>query len=127
MKVKTIKLPESMTKIQPDTANQPTKRKKRCYVAGPVRNNPNFREQFATAKAALLKQGFDVISPIDVEDAMGLSYMTNREIMNLGIALCSLCDCIAMIPGHENAKGCKMELAYAIANNMPVIELEESD
>ena len=98
-------------------------RRPRCYIAGPISSDPNYRLAFQTGKAKMIAKGYDVISPVDVESAMELTEMTRTEIMNLGIYLLSMCDTIALLPGHEKSKGCAMELAYAIANDKTIIEI----
>lgn len=97
----------------------------RVYLAGPITGVPDFMTRFSAAKAYLETKNRHVFSPAHVSSVLPNKCMTRKNFMTMGIFLLSMCEEIAMLPGWQTSDGCQMEMAYAQANNYPVIELSE--
>jgi hypothetical protein len=116
--------------------------KKKCYVAGPMRgfllyNFPAFDE----ARDRLQAQGFEVISPADMDRAHGFDPSVEititrdklREFVARDVKAILTCDVIAMLPGWGKSRGAKAEYALARWLGLDVIDawtlkpIEETD
>lgn len=115
----------------------------RIYLAGPMRNLPQFNfPAFHAAAASLRELGYEVFSPAERDirvhgDAFaknnhdGDNAKAEREHgFNLREALaddlewiCRQADAIALLPGWRNSLGANAEYATARALNLQVIEL----
>jgi hypothetical protein len=101
----------------------------RIYIAGPMRSIPyyNFPE-FAKAREKLLLEGFDVVSPADLDLAVGVNpyglpvdYDWSTLPPGMDFEACLKrdteavlsCDAIFMLRGWERSKGARAELALA--------------
>lgn len=92
---------------------------KRVYLSGPMTGLPdnNFPAFHAWA-ARLREQGFDVVSPAEIQEA-GIWEMCLRADIR---ELCT-CDAIALMPGWEPSKGANLELHLAHRLGMEVMHL----
>lgn len=95
----------------------------KTYIAGPVTAIPNARETFEQAYAYLASKGRQVFSISRVTSVLPEQFMTRKNFMDLGIALLSMCDEIAMLPNWKTHRGCEMEYSYARAIGLDVTEL----
>ncbi|SRR6266567_149227 len=104
----------------------------RIYIAGPMTGIKSFNfPEFRIVKNNLLLQGYDVISPVDLDEQeypnhdfesgtlpSNWNYKTQLEvdIMNL-----KLCDAIFLLKGWENSNGAKIELCNALQLDLMVM------
>jgi hypothetical protein len=92
--------------------------KKRIYISGPMRGyvNHNF-ELFDEAKFTLIKEGWDVISPADMDRLDTTEYPTRREqqtaYADRDIAAIKTCDGICCLPHWMDSVGAVAEIKYA--------------
>lgn len=91
----------------------------RIYLSGPMsgiadNNFPAFHEW-----AAILRgQGYEVVSPAEIQEAGTWELCLRADLREL----CT-CDGIALMPGWENSKGANLELHVAHRLGMKVIHL----
>jgi hypothetical protein len=92
---------------------------KRVYLSGPMSGieDSNF-PAFHTAAAALRADGFEVVSPAEIQEAGTWELCLRADIREL----CT-CDAIALMPGWENSKGANLELHLAHRLGMEVMHL----
>ncbi len=99
----------------------------RLYIAGPMSGIPmqNY-PAFDRAAAALREQGYDVVSPADLnrqagrmgdENAVGseanrLLKMDLQEVLNV--------DALVLLPGWKNSQGAKLEVIIAVSIGTPL-------
>lgn len=115
----------------------------RCYLAGPMRGIPEFNfPAFYAAAATLRGQGHDVFNPaerdnerhgtdISIGNAAGCEEtaakehgFSLREALGCDTAwICQHAEAIALLPGWENSKGARAELALAEALGLEVFHL----
>lgn len=105
-------------------------RKKRLYLAGPMRTLPHYNfPAFDLHRDLLRVLGWDVVSPADIDRAAGFEAMalhadydwgsvpeaagTLDEIMLRDIEALETCDAIYMMRGWEDSSGANRELAEA--------------
>lgn len=114
---------------------------KAVYLAGPMRNYPNFNfPAFDYAAAKLRAQGLTVFSPAERDrDTYGKEIennptgnedlVTNKActINDCMLAdtkwICEHADAIALLPGWEKSTGAKAEYALGIALGLSIIQL----
>lgn len=105
------------------------KNKKTVYIAGPMRGYVNYNfEAFDAAKRWLVDQGFDVVSPADidresgfVENAFKTSHnweewagaLGQKETILRDVREILECDCICLLQGWETSTGARAEKAVA--------------
>lgn len=91
----------------------------RIYLSGPMsgiadNNFPAFHDW----AARLRDQGYDVVSPAEIEEAGSWEMCLRADLREL----CT-CDAIALMPGWENSKGANLELHVAHRLGMQVLHL----
>ena len=103
--------------------------RKRCYIAGPMRNIKLFNfPAFDVAADMLRRDGYEPVSPADIDRRAGFDPTTlppdwdwskipdslnMREIMDRDIEALKTCQCYWLLPGWENSTGAKAEVALA--------------
>lgn len=92
---------------------------KRVYLSGPMsgiadNNFPAFHEWAARLRG----QGFDVVSPAEIQEAGTWELCLRADLREL----CA-CDAIALMPGWEASKGANLELHVAHRVGMEVMHL----
>lgn len=116
----------------------------RLYLAGPMRNIPEFNfPSFAAAAAKLRAQGYTVFSPAERDLATyGMDLATSNPTGDIGLAtqqtgfslrealaadtdyICRHADAVALLPGWEHSSGARAEKALAEALGLHIIYLE---
>lgn len=85
----------------------------KIYVSIPISGHDIDKQKTKAIdiKRGLEKQGFEVVTPFEVapEPNMPYSYYMGRDIEAL-----LECDAIYMCEGHEQSKGCRLELTAAL-------------
>jgi hypothetical protein len=100
--------------------------KLRIYVAGPMRGYEQFNfPAFAEAAATLREDGWEVISPHELDELDGfnperysaappdLQKMAQIQLMQRDLDALKMCAAIALLPGWEKSRGATCELAFA--------------
>lgn len=101
--------------------------KKKVYIAGPITNNPNYKENFAAVAEKLKELGLEPVNPADAPE--GLTY---KEYIDRGLKLLMDCDMICCMtisnPTPRNwlpeSRGERLEAHYAITTDTPIIRAE---
>jgi nucleoside 2-deoxyribosyltransferase len=102
----------------------------KIYLAGPMRGVPesNF-PMFDRAAERLREQGYEVFSPADhdreSDNLPGPEFSIRKALAADTGWICRHADAIALLPGWENSRGAKAELALAEALGITVIILGE--
>ena len=110
----------------------------KVYTAGPMRGLPSFgAEEFRKAARALRDRGFEVISPLEMDEDAGISVdgLTGFEdledqgfdirstlMMDLEAVLFDV-DAVVLLPGWTSSRGAIAEYATARAAGVPTWEL----
>ena len=99
--------------------------KKRCYIAGPMRNHPNFNfDAFDQAKQEVEALGYHPISPADMdriyegwgkyppEDWQPTAEEATHMILRDLDVIANQCDAIYLLEGWETSSGANAERAF---------------
>lgn len=110
----------------------------KLYLSGPMRNQPRFGyEEFAQAAQQLREQGYEVLSPVEMDEADGVDFTTTASVeatahmtpngaideeyyLTRDEAAVKQCDGIALLDGWYGSTGAKRELRCAILNGLKV-------
>lgn len=79
----------------------------RIYIAGPITNNPNYKEDFKRAEDFIRSTGHEPWNPVKPE---GSSY---KFYIDRGLQELSRCDAIYLLEGWEDSPGASLEADYA--------------
>jgi Domain of unknown function (DUF4406) len=105
------------------------------YLAGPMRGLPEFNfPTFLLVGATLRQAGFTVFDPAEYDVSNGFDYhglTGNEDLSELGFDLrdalatdlefiARKADGVAVLPGWEQSKGARAEVATALALSLPV-------
>jgi len=115
-------------------------RRKKVYIAGPMRGHAEFNfAAFDAAKARGTEKGFECISPADLDRASGFDatgtglrgtdeeFPRERllEAIRRDFDALAECDAIALLPGWENSRGAIMELMWADLLGLEVLDAQD--
>jgi len=107
-------------------------KRKTLYLAGPIRNEPNYWDRFNAAHEWLEAQGWHVVNPLDLTHAFGTpsEVQSNprllRAVMDAELAAIPHLDAIYLLRGWERSEGARAELAVALAHGKQIL-LEGAD
>lgn len=122
-------LPESRIKpLQPTTDDEPLT----IYVAGPMTGiEDKNKHRFALAAIDLRKLGYNVLTPIEMDEEDGISLEAEAKepgdwhwALALGRDIHFViqhADLVVVLPGWETSRGCFLETEAAYAKGIPVL------
>ena len=91
----------------------------KIYIAGAIKNNPDYQQQFAEAERLLTEDGHVVINPAKNP---GSSY---KEYIDIGLFELMRCEAICLLPGWENSTGANLERHYAVVAGLKLLFFRE--
>ena len=91
----------------------------KIYISGPITGVDGYMERFNRAEEALKAEGHTVVNPAKVNSALPEG-TTHEEYMITSIAMLEMCDCIFMLEGWKESKGCKIEFEYACKHRITI-------
>lgn len=112
-------------------------RRRKIYIAGPMRGIPQYNfPEFDAAAEKLFNQGWDPVNPAELDRKLGYypeemledsdwnslpEGFPLKEIVAKDIEALIECDAIYMLAGWEKSKGAKAEIAVAILLGLEVL------
>lgn len=92
------------------------------YIAGAIKNDPDYKEKFATAAAYFREKGYDVINPADtVLD----EYAGYKDYIDHGLAQIMTADIVCSLTVKDEfipSDGAGLECRYAETVGIPIIQ-----
>lgn len=89
---------------------------KSCYIAGKIKDCPNFKELFQNGKSEVQKLGLVPISPLDLIEST--DYI---ECMKVDLTVMMRCSNIYILNNYETSNGALMEVIIAKFLNLKII------
>lgn len=96
----------------------------RVYISGPVTGMPEDNHlMFSEAKTLLMQAGYDPVNPLEHwPNAPGATW---QECLRADMKLLMDCDGVALLPGHLDSRGSKLEALVAMELGLEVKLLED--
>ena len=111
-------------------------RKKRIYIAGPMRGYEDYNYQaFIDADKQFmvepdLRDRWEVVNPVEISEGFGLADEIGEDpkllkrVMEFELAAVKSCDAILLLRGWEKSEGARDELRAAIDNRLEIYTQE---
>lgn len=93
------------------------------YIAGPISNDPDYKDKFGAADCALTKMGHTVINPAFLPKDLG----DCTDYMKLCFPMIDAADAVVMLDGWEQSFGACREWGYAMALGKIVLPIDDFD
>lgn len=93
--------------------------KRKVYIAGKITGDPNYKDKFAKAEAALKKNGFIVMNPAILPE--GFEW---EEYMCVTLAMLRVCNYICPLDDWAQSKGASIEMNTANARGYGIVNTE---
>lgn len=90
------------------------------YIAGPIKEVANFKENFKKAQVFLRSTGATVINPAELSG--NVIHGNFNEYLDICATMVSKCNCIYLLKGYEKSIGAVYELEVAKANGLHIIK-----
>lgn len=109
--------------------------KRVIYIAGPMSGHPLYNfPAFDEARDRLREQGYEVVSPADLDRSVGFDPANNvvtkaflDSAMERDICAIMRVDCMVMLPGWQHSTGARAEYALARWRHIPVYQWPEME
>ena len=86
------------------------------YIAGPISNVPNYKDNFNREESKLNKLGYIVLNP-----SVFPKGLTQSDYMKICIPMLYLCDSIYLLNGWDDSVGANIEYQIAKQSGMNII------
>ena len=96
--------------------------KKRIYISGPIKDNPNYLIEFGEAFTQLQADGFTPLSTTKLPEGL-----PDEEYIRLDLLLIDFSDAVLFLPGSHESNGSCLERAYAKSIGTPCFDYDEYD
>lgn len=107
----------------------------KIYIAGPMRGYKEYNfPSFHTAAAVLRAEGWEVLSPAEIDNDEGFdestpeSELTKQHLIDFlmrDIKIVTEVDAICMLQGYGHSRGACVELAMAMYLDLPVYYMSD--
>jgi nucleoside 2-deoxyribosyltransferase len=93
--------------------------KPKCYIAGMMTGDPDYKLKFDKAEEKLKAKGWIVINPAVLPE--GFAPM---EYYKVNMAMILICDTVFFLPNWINSRGAHLEMGYALGTGKRVVILK---
>ena len=94
----------------------------KIYISAPISGTTDYKERFENAERSIAAKGHEGINPCKIDAILNPRTTTWEQYMLADLGLLRACDAVCVLDGWERSRGCRMELAEAEKNGMPIFK-----
>lgn len=95
------------------------------YLSGPITGRKDLPASVCEGCRRAEGDGYNVINPAAIDDAIPVECMSYEEIMRIDLELLSTADYLVQLPGWERSIGASRELGFALGTDKIIVSLEQ--
>jgi len=78
------------------------------YIAGPIKDNPDYLSDFDAAESYLIMKDWTVLNPANLPEGM-----SGEKYMPICLAMVQAADAVVLLAGHDRSMGATLERHFA--------------
>ena len=92
----------------------------RIYISGPITGTTDYKERFAAAEEKLEANGYEVVNPVRLAEALPET-LTHFEHLSFDVVALMLCDSVYMLNMWQYSQGATYERNLSLLSEKKII------
>ena len=89
--------------------------KKKIFISGKIKGDPNSKEKFAKMEEELKGMDYIVLNPTVIPEELPF-----EDHIRISLIMVKVCDCIIMLPDWQESDESKVEIDFATKNDIKI-------